>query len=219
MDAIDFLSEPKSLDLAFDLIEAFPAVLDKFHAKFWETLKAVIEAELDRLEIADWVVAFDNESASSRDFAKPKKRKTEELYQSLSINPKANMRRFCAFFVEQNFEIEKPFPELYYGYGFNDDLNRSQQTKLSGLTKLSIEEQKNQEWVKYPRQLENGGWLACKDLNYKLRARRETVMLAEGDSLEKEVADVLLDLFKEKRQDAEKINDALRKEPLKPRKG
>jgi hypothetical protein len=209
-EVVKFLSEPKNLDLAFDLTEAFPAILDKFHIKFWENLKAVLEAELDQVGITDWVVGFDNDSESSQDFAKPKKRNTGESYQSLSISPKTSARRFCAFYIEQNFELTMPFPELWYGYGFNEDLSKPDRAKLAKESKVPIEEQKDKKWMKYRHQLDDGSWLACKDLNYKLRARRETVMLAEGDSLEREVAGALLDLFKQKRRDAEKINAALR---------
>jgi hypothetical protein len=213
-EAIDFLSnDPKNLELAFDLIEAFPALLDRFHAKFWDTLKDTVERELNNLSAPDWSVSF-YDSENSSDFLEPGSKSNENSHQ-LMIAPTnweamQTKFRFCAFWLEQNFEKDASTAELCYGYGFNKGIDQAKQAKLSKSTGLPIREQQVKEWISYSRQLERDGWLARKQLPYALRGRDETILLAKGDSLETEIADALIELFKQKQQAAEKINAALR---------
>jgi hypothetical protein len=213
-EAVDFLSNDlNNLELAFDLMKVFPDLLDRFHAKFWDTLKDTVERELASLSAPDWSVSF-YDSENSSDFLKPGS-KSNETYHHCMIAPtdweamQAKFR-FCAFWLEQNFETDTSTAKLYYGYGFNDGIDQAKQSKLSKSTGLPVREQQVKEWISYSRQLEKNGWLARKQLPYALRGRDETILLAKGDSLETEIADALIELFKQKQQAAEKINAALR---------
>ena len=55
------------------------------------------------------------------------------------------------------------------------------------------------------------GLLGTKKLSRSLRARSETILLSQGDSLEEEVASAFFDLFNKTRKNVEAINAAMSK--------
>jgi hypothetical protein len=208
-EIVEFLVDPKNLEGAFDLIDVFPIALDRLHAKFWDTLKTELEPRVKKRE-APWVVrlvADEREDAEGVDFLK----RGDSHLEVLPANSD-EMPLYCSFLIEQEYrtsarkQVYNDHAQLLYGFGFTKPLTKREQTNLPKEAKALI----SPEWTLRRGQLADG-WLACKKLHYELRARHETIRLAQGNSLEEDIGTALLKLFDERREAVERINAAFRK--------
>ena len=211
-DIVDFLVDPKNLESAFDLIEVFPVALDRLHAKFWDTLKSDVEQRVNERETA-WVTRLITEErvdAEGADFLKP-----GEGLLEIVPGDSDEMANCCCFWIQQNYRTQSRRQtsngeaELFYGFGVSNPLTKRQLGKVSKEAKV-LADRIGTEWISYREQLADG-WLARKKLGYNLRAKHESIRLAQGNSLEKDVATALIKLFDERRAAVERINAAFRK--------
>jgi hypothetical protein len=217
-EIVDFLVKPENIESALDLAVLVPRAMDRLHIKFWETQKELVEAGLHKRGAADWIVGFWGDSDApleAADFLQ----KGWSLLQ-ITPGPWKDMPLFWAYWVEQGYrtssrrQSENELAPVTYGLGFY-----SQNERLMRRTGATLPS-----WAStlydHPARL-SGGWKSDKDsLKWgwvvykepaKLRARSEVIRLAQGNSLEEEIAGALLKLFDQTRKSVEAENTKLRK--------
>jgi len=209
-DILAFLKEPAHLDAAWDLAALFPDVVDELNLKFWKTLKERVSLRLDAMSKPAWGVALSREEDEHL---------LEARWIGLELNPTDPAPQHAPFYVSPYIQQEYPakargkvsdlvVPALHYGIGFSKEINEK-----------SLEDRVPAEADKLAEQLERedfqkryeSGWLARKDLPYKIRTRADTVALASGDTLEDQLATTFFVFFEKHREVLEKINGKIAK--------
>lgn len=203
-DILRFLKRPENLDAAWDLAALLPDVVDELNLKFWKTLKTKLSSRIDVMGKVGWKANLDSEDEDLLDDKWPGLR----LCQKDRTVEDASL--YASFRVEQTYEKKargKVSDELAlalcYGIDFNERINTkslrdrvppeadrlAEQLEREGFTK-------RYEW----------GWLARKDLPYKIRTRSDAIALASGDNLEDQLATTFFVFFEKHREALEKIN-------------
>jgi hypothetical protein len=212
-EVFDYLANAEHIEAAFDLYTIMPRVINGFHQKFWEKLMEEVQRKLGDRGITGWEASFSSTDASDC---------LNDAYFTFQIAPPQDdkdLRTYCSFFIQQAYdpdgrkkhrEDSMRHAELRYGIGIEPGVGEKQQKKLPAEVAKLWQSMKDWDLYGRERQLEDGT-IAVRRLGYSIRARNEVIRLAQpGDTLEKEIADKLFELFEEKRDVVIKCNLALK---------
>lgn len=198
---VKFLITPENIETAFDIYEHFPSAIDHLHLKFWQTLLDLIQRKLrDKRLDGVWCAELDHDITNFLG--------TE--YASLGIYPCHRNAVGWAFWIEKKRENNRI--RISYGFGFYPTEQRRRATGIIPATHL-IDEIRNQrnDLINFRNQIADG-WVALQSFDFDLRSRESMIQLANGDGLERQVANALFnELFNPYHEKLEEINLALQR--------
>lgn len=214
-ELISFVLKPENIESALDLAEVVPLAIDQLHIEFWEKLKEIVEQRLiERGATDEWDI---NLFVNDRPGAEPKDFIKSGGQLELTTKSTDSMPLYWAYWVEQNYDPrarsqrEDRLAPLICGFGFASESHRLMKQQATSLPQWA-KKLYDQPGVGWQRDRETLDWgYVAYSKPAKLRARGEIIRLAQSDdSLEREVAELLFELFDKTHKDILKENSKRR---------